>query len=173
MTYPLALDNAFLDVSQPAALLVSVKMDSGFNVTDGLLLLVFRYRLVELFLPDPYTGAATPLAPSPVVVAAPTAGIGSAGAGALAAEVTWTTAAKVDLRLADMAHQHPAQAPTTEASSVAVQPSKLLPTPVLDPFPLPVFAPAAATTIATTGNVTHAAAKPKPAPLPCRRSAAL
>jgi hypothetical protein len=140
VTYPLALDNAFLDVSQPAAILVIAKVDADFNVTEGLLFLVFIYRLVELFLPDPYAGALPSLSDIPGAVSiSPTAGVGSVGAGALAAEVIWTAPDKVALRLADMAHQHPAGPPATEASSIAVQPPKLLSPPVVTQFPFPIL----------------------------------
>ncbi|MEO8869410.1 MAG: hypothetical protein ABI357_01115, partial [Granulicella sp.] len=186
VTYPLALDNALLDVSQPAAILVIAKVDADFNVTEGLLFLVFLYRLVELFLPDPYTGALPNLSDTPGTVSVtPTVGIGSVGAGALAAEIVWTTPDNVALRLADMAHQHPAQAPTTEASSIAVQSPKLLAPPIFTKFPFPILnvddptVTIAATepsgTVAkvgsplpTTGKVAprQQASKPKPAPLP-------
>ena len=165
--FPFALDNAFLDVSQPATLLVNAKVDADFNVTEGRLYLVFLCRLVELFLPDPYTGAAASLGRTSVLATAPPIGLGSAGAGALVAEVTWNPAGKVDLRLADMAHQHPTQAPATEASTVAVQKPKLLSPPVVEPFPLPVFTPnEAVAPSAPPAIAPRQQAKPRPAPLP-------
>jgi hypothetical protein len=131
VAYPLALDNALLEVSEPLALLLSARTDAQFNATDGLFLLLFGYLLVELYLPDPYTGGLAPGSTdqAPTTFAPPASG-GSAVAGYLLAEVGWTAPANVTLRLEDTAHAHPAAPPSTEASSTAVP-----------PFEIPIYGP--------------------------------
>jgi hypothetical protein len=121
--YPLALDNALLEVNQPLALLVEADTDAQFSASKGLLLLLFDYLLVELYLPDPYTGglAAGPVDRSPINFDSTASG-GSVIAGYLLAEVGWTAPGKAKLRLLDMAHPHPALPPSTEAGSTVVPP---------------------------------------------------
>jgi hypothetical protein len=115
--YPMALDNALLEVTEPTALFVDARADSNFNAHDGDLLLLFGYLLLELYLPDPYTGGIRSLS-------------GEAGAnvtaGYLISDVIWTAPQDATLRLFDTAHTHPATPPSTEASSLAVAPLKLI-----------------------------------------------
>jgi hypothetical protein len=121
--YPMALDNALLEVGEPLALYVAARTDAEFNAASGQLYLLFAYLLVELYLPDPYTGglAAGVSQGNPSSFAAPTASQ-SAVAAYLLASVGWTAPDKVTLRLSDSAHKHPAAPPATEASSTAVAP---------------------------------------------------
>jgi hypothetical protein len=138
--YPLALDNALLEVSEPLALLLSARTDAQFNATEGIFLLLFGYLLVELYLPDPYTGGLAPGAndQSPITFGSTgtTQAGGSVTAGYLLADVAWTSPGNVRLRLEDTAHTHPAAPPTTEASSTAVPPRSF---PIFGPVhPVPV-----------------------------------
>ena len=116
--YPLALDNALLEVTQPLTLLLNAKTDANFNATEGLFLLLFGYLLVEIYLPDPYTAASSLGFRTFASVTDNPAGAQSSGF--LLANVSWNTADKATLRLADLAHPHPAVPPTTEADSTVV-----------------------------------------------------
>jgi hypothetical protein len=134
LAFPMALDNAILDVSQPIALLLSAKADAKFNTIEGAMLLLFGYLLIELYLPDPYTGGLNfdirrtnpTVGNNPTTVdTAPRATSKAdqvSSNGYLLAEVGWPTLDKVSLRLADTAHTHPTVPPTTEAGSTAVAP---------------------------------------------------
>jgi hypothetical protein len=183
--YPLALDNALLEVSEPLALLLSARTDAQFNATEGLFLLLFGYLLVELYLPDPYTGGLAPgLASGPgdqsptFGSTAPTQAGGSVTAGYLLADVSWTSPGSVSLRLADTAHTHPATPPATEAGSTAVPPPSFpIYGPVhFDPVHLgPVHIEGAQKALtpssaepspAKTEIQEHSVAPPTPAPLP-------
>ena len=135
--YPLALDNAFLEVTQPLALLISAKTDAQFNAIDGLFFLLFGYFIVELYLPDPYTGGLFAGRERQNPTLSGVTAQGGASSGYLVAEVVWPSADKATLRLADTAHAHPASAPTSEASSTAVPPPHYHLGPVhLEPAPL-------------------------------------
>jgi len=116
--FPMALDNALLEVSEPLALYVSAKTDADFNARSGFCYLLFAYLLAELYLPDPYTGG---LAAGTTEDAPTTFGgqneSGSAAAGFLLSSATWTTPDNVALRLSDTAHTHPTAPPASEASS--------------------------------------------------------
>jgi hypothetical protein len=173
--YPMALDNALLEVSEPLALLIDARTDAQFVANEGLFLLLFGYLLVELYLPDPYTGSLAPgssdRAPSTF---APAQASGSVVAGYLLAEVVWTAPDKVTLRLEDTAHTHPAAPPTTEASSTAVPPLALL---HYGPLHLPAEEHAAVSAIqpaaAQTQIQDHSVAKPNPNPLPATPAGAM
>src|SRR6185312_999763 len=145
--FPLALDNAFLDVSVPLAILLDALADADFNTTSGALFIAMGYLLVELFLPDPYTGAIATgrdfTLDAPAGALAP-----SNGPGYLIGEVAWAPAVQPKLRLFDAAHTHPAAAPATEASDAPRTPFLHIPLPVLpDKGPLleakPAIAPKA------------------------------
>jgi len=116
--FPMALDNALLEVSEPLALYVFANTDADFNAKNGLCYLLFAYLLAELYLPDPYTGglAAGATEDAPASFAGTGQG-GSAAAGFLLSSTNWTTPENVALRLSDTAHTHPAQPPASEASS--------------------------------------------------------
>ena len=108
---PMALDNAFIKVSQPLSLAIEAKLlpsDAGASClsASGALLVGFQFRMEFPFLPDPYTTSS--------IVAGPES---RQPVGGLLAEVVWTAAGDVTLRLADLEHQHPALPPTSEASS--------------------------------------------------------
>ena len=119
--FPLALDNAFLDVSVPVAIFLEAKTDADFNATSGFLFIAMGYLLVELYLPDPYTGS--PVAGSDVRTDSPVKGLApTAGAGYLIGEVVWSPTLKPKLRLFDAAHTHPAVPPSSEASDPPVVP---------------------------------------------------
>ncbi|MGD0097085.1 MAG: hypothetical protein ABSB60_11355 [Terracidiphilus sp.] len=167
--YPMALDNALLEVSEPLALLLSAKADADFNAIDGGFLLLFGYLLVELYLPDPYTGGLAPgrTDQTPATFAAPTAG-GSVAAGYLLAEVGWTKPANATLRLEDTAHTHPAIPPSTEASSTTVPPPEV---PIIGPIHFqPIEHSASPTVLAPATGMgeieEHAVAPPPPGPTP-------
>ena len=110
--YPLALDNALLDVSVPAAIYLYAKTDATFNSLDGAALILFGYLLIELYLPDPYT-----------VGFQYGRDQGSVLYGYLLAEIAWTKPDQVAMRLIDTAHTHPVTPPATEASSTPVPPA--------------------------------------------------
>ena len=142
--YPMALDNALLDVSVPAAIFIDARTGPLFNAAEGLALILFGYLLIELYLPDPYTGGVQ-LGRGRDVPATPLYGF-------LLAEIGWTTPAKVAMRLLDTAHAHPATPPTTEASSAPVTPH-YFPVQVEPSEPIvPLAQPAAAAEIAPTTN---------------------
>ncbi len=159
--YPLALDNALLDVSVPAAIYIYADMDATFSAAkEGLALILFGYLLIELYLPDPYTGGFQ-------------TGRGDNGGsvlyGYLLAEIGWATPDKVAMRLIDTAHTHPAAPPTAEASSTPVPPPlKKFPFPVhaipAEESPTPALAQNTATPMALT--VKPDAVAPPPAALP-------
>ncbi len=119
--FPMALDNALLDVSVPASIFINATTDAKFNAGEGLALILFGYLLIELYLPDPYTGGFTPGQDLTFDIY-----------GYLLAEIGWTKPGKVAMRLIDLAHKHPTLPPKTEADSTPVPP------PVLE-FPFPVL----------------------------------
>ncbi len=167
--YPMALDNALLEVSEPLALLLSYRADAEFNAIDGGFLLLFGYLLVELYLPDPYTGGLAPGAndQSPTTFAAPTSGA-SVAAGYLLAEVAWTNPGNATLRLEDTAHTHPATPPSTEASSTAIPPSEF---PIYGPIHFEPIehsdSPLAIVPTPANGEIEeHSVAPPPPGPTP-------
>jgi hypothetical protein len=167
--YPLALDNALLEVTRPVAILISAKTDAHFNAIDGVFLLLFGYLLVELYLPDPYTGgfSARTVRQNPTVGVPPTQG-GVSSSGYLVAEVLWPAPDKATLRLADTAHTHPAAPPTAEASSTAVPPAHFLPEPIHFQ-PIPLSATKSVKKVSAKTTVTDEAVikrPPPPAPLP-------
>jgi hypothetical protein len=164
--FPMALDNALLEVSEPGAIFLSAETDSDFNANHGVLFLLFGYILAELYLPDPYTGGIGTLASRPGSVGD---GGATVSAGFLISSVTWTSPAKAALRLFDTAHAHPATPPTTEASSPAVAPARPLHfTPLhLHPAPELQTTAAAVEQVGTGASLeSHAAAPPPPDPLP-------
>ena len=108
--FPMALDNAFLDVTAPVAILLEAKTDTNFNAKEGFLFVAVGYLLVELYLPDPYTGAIA--AQSDFTTNSPVKGLApTAGAGYLIGEVVWSPTLKPKLRLFDAAHTHPSVPP--------------------------------------------------------------
>jgi hypothetical protein len=126
--YPMALDNALLDVGVPQAIFIDAVTNADFNAREGTALILFSYLLIELYLPDPYTGGFTPGQDVVFDIY-----------GSLLAEIGWTKPDKVKMRLIDTGHSHPATAPTTEASSTPVPP----PIFTLPPFhPVPLAAEA-------------------------------
>jgi hypothetical protein len=151
--YPMALDNALLETKEPLALLISAKTDAQFNATEGALLLLFVYQLIELYLPDPYTGGLTAGAEdrSPVNFGSATAE-GNAIAGYLLAEVLWTAPGKAKLRLEDMAHKHPVLPPSTEASSTTVPPLEMTYNPPLHFEPVEPLSAELQKSAANTGS---------------------
>ena len=166
--YPMALDNALLEVSEPRALLVEARTDADFVASEGLLLLLFGYLLVEIYLPDPYTGSLAPGSNdrSPTTFA-PTQASGSVAAGYLVAEIEWTAPDKVKLRFEDTAHKHPVAPPKTEASSTANPPPTLA---QYSPIHLPVEEHVAASSIQPAIPQPEirdlAVGEPNPNPLP-------
>jgi hypothetical protein len=171
--YPMALDNALLDVKEPLELLISAKTDAQFNASEGALLLLFVYQLIELYLPDPYTGSlARGEVERPPIDTAYTKG-GNAFAGFLLAEVVWTAPGKAKLRLADMAHRHPVLPPGTEAGSTAVPPLEMTYNPPLHYEPIEPLSAGLQKSAAETGSSTPneiisdmEERHPTPAPLP-------
>lgn len=162
--FPMALDNALLEVSEPDALFLNARTDNNFNSKDGDLLLLFGYLLAELYLPDPYTGSIG-LLPAQGITGT-TAGP-AATAGYLISSVNWTSPTKAALRLFDTAHTHPATPPSTEASSSAVAPAPHLhrlhlPLHGIEPFE----AEAAMAKQAEHTELQQHAAIPTPNPLP-------
>ncbi|HZD47303.1 MAG TPA: hypothetical protein VE178_01040, partial [Silvibacterium sp.] len=113
--YPMALDNALLDVSVPLAIFIDAVTDANFGAGEGLALILFTYLLIELYLPDPYTGGFSSGQDQGFVVA-----------GYLLAEIGWTKPDKAVMRLIDLAHPHPAAPPTTEAGSTPVPPLEFI-----------------------------------------------
>ncbi len=164
--YPMALDNGLLDVSAPQALFVYARTDLNFNSTEGFLYLLFAYLLVELYLPDPYTGGLQ-------------AGVGRGGQGTFAtgqipatesalygfilAEVLWPTIAAAQLRISDTAHSHPAAPPPTEAGSTAVPPIAYDPHEIL-PGPVELATKAASAPARTGSAGADFAPRYRPAP---------
>jgi len=174
--YPMGLDNALLEVSEPLSLLLSARGDAQFNATEGLLVLLFGYLLVELYLPDPYTGSlAGSVAGQPPSTFASAASGGSVIAGYLLAEVEWTTPANVKLRLEDTAHTHPATPPTTEASSTAVPPVEYqLREPIHYEAAKPGSTPPAIEPAPAKAEIQeHSVAPPTPDPLPATPAGAM
>jgi hypothetical protein len=126
--FPMALDNALLEVSEPLALYVFANTDADFNAKNGICYLLFAYLLAELYLPDPYTGGLAPGATEDTPASFGIAGNGeSVVAAFLLSSATWTTPDNVALRLSDTAHTHPVQPPTSEASSDPDVPGTFLP----------------------------------------------
>lgn len=163
--FPLALDNALLEVSEPLAIFIYARTDASFNSTDGDLLLLFGYLLVELYLPDPYTGdiALYPGRGQPPSTFASGAS-GSVSAGYLIANVLWPSPGKPALRIFDTAHSHPVIPPGTEASSSAVAPPHYLPVyhgPILEP---PASGPVPLESSANAAAQFPAGGPPAPAP---------
>ena len=165
--YPMALDNALLDVSVPLAIFIAADTDASFNAGAGLLLTLFGYLIIELYLPDPYTGGFQF-----------GRGRGDQNAsvlyGFLLAEIGWRTPAKVVLRLLDTAHHHPATPPTEEAGSNPVLPPTFPvyhgPGPIVQPSqPSPaetslVAAQAPAPLVQDAAVIQHPTPKPLPEP---------
>jgi hypothetical protein len=112
--FPLALDNALLEVQAPTALLAATATDASFNPTSGSLLLLFDFALVELYLPDPYTGNTEPRLRG---------GQNLFPNDKLLAEITWPNLTSAQLRLLDTNQSHSQTPPSTEASSDAVPPA--------------------------------------------------
>ncbi len=168
--FPMALDNALLEVSEPLALYLQARTDAQFNAISGQCYLLFAYLLAELYLPDPYTGGLAPgVSPDrPSSFADPTQGE-SAVAAFLLASIGWNAPDKVALRLSDTAHTHPAAPPTTEAGSAPVVPQLFTP---IEPGPIHLLASPAVTLAAIEPAATDAAiqahdvAKPNPPALP-------
>ena len=109
--FPMALDNAYLDVSVPLLLAVEGKFTapaSGgpYVSSSGALILGFIYKIEFPFLPDPYT-AGIPIGREGVF----------SQAGGLLAEVAWPNPNEVLLRMIDLEHSHPSAPPNNEASS--------------------------------------------------------
>ncbi|GAC1415345.1 MAG: hypothetical protein NVSMB62_02810 [Acidobacteriaceae bacterium] len=155
--YPLALDNALLEITQPLTLLLNANTDANFNATEGLFLLLFGYLLVELYLPDPYTAATAAGLRTFGSVSNDLAGVQSSGF--LLANVSWNAPDKAALRLADLAHPHPAIAPATEAeSTVVVHAARKVPV-SSTPFPISpaVAVPQVATATKMSATVPAAA----------------
>jgi hypothetical protein len=178
--YPMALDNALLDVKEPLALLISAKTDAQFNATEGALLLLFVYQLIELYLPDPYTGSLAKGEVERLPIDTSYTKGGNAFAGFLLAEVLWSAPGKAKLRLADMAHQHPVLPPSTEAGSTAVPPLEMTYTPPLHFEPIETISAglqkSAAETASSTPNEIVAEMEehhPTPAPLPATAAGAM
>jgi hypothetical protein len=117
--FPMALDNALLEVSEPDALFLNARADDSFNAVDGQFMLLFGYVLAELYLPDPYTGIIGAITRQPGTDTG-----ASVTTGYLISNVSWPAPDKPSLRLFDTAHAHPAAPPATEASTPAVAPSK-------------------------------------------------
>ncbi len=154
--YPLALDNALLDVSVPAAIYLYAKTDADFNSLDGVALILFGYLLIELYLPDPYTGGFQAGREQGTVLY-----------GYLLAEIAWSKLDNVAMRLIDLAHTHPATPPTTEASSTPVPP------PVYK-FPEPVhLTPVQSSALVQEAAIAPDAVAPSPPALPQPESAFL
>ena len=151
--YPMALDNALLDVSVPLAIFIDAVTDANFGAGEGVALILFAYLLIELYLPDPYTGGFSSGQDDVFIVE-----------GYLLAGIGWTKPDKVSMRLIDLAHKHPKALPTTEAGSTPVPPLEvIIPLPE---HPLPIElatreAPAAATETAQPQDL-----KPPPPPPP-------
>ncbi len=172
--YPMALDNALLEVSEPLAFYLLAETDASFNATSGHLYLLFAYLLAELYLPDPYTGGLAPGVSegNPTTFGADYKGE-SAVAAFLLASVTWTSPDTVALRLSDTAHTHPAAPPTEEASSAPVLPKLFTP---IEPGPIHALAspaaaaaaiePAAATPAIQEPDSVAPPPPPPPPPLP-------
>ena len=104
----MALDNAMLDVSVPLlfvmeGVLAEANTSGSCIVANGALLVGFRYRLEFPFFPDPYTS--------------PPVGLKDSETGGLLAEVAWTVDSQVAVRMIDLQHAHPAQPPSSQASS--------------------------------------------------------
>jgi hypothetical protein len=170
--HPLALDNALLEVSEPTALYLVARTDADFNATSGLFYLLFAYLLVELYLPDPYTGsvAFSPPTQGPPTTFEPPAQGGSAIEGFLLAAITWTTPANATLRLSDTAHAHPTAPPSAEADSTAVPPPRRLPIlHVLEPVEKAI----APTGASSSTELEQHAAVPTPDPLPAQPAGAV
>jgi hypothetical protein len=166
--YPLALDNAFLEVTQPLALLISAKTDAHFNAIDGLFFLLFGYFIVELYLPDPYTGGLFAGGERQNPTLSDVTAQRGASSGYLVAEVVWPSSDKATLRLADTAHAHPATAPTSEASSTAVPPPHYHLGPVhMEPAPLALRSKVTkAASTAISDRATHHPPPSPPLPAP-------
>jgi len=165
--FPMALDNALLEVSEPLAFYLYASTDAGFNSTSGFCYLLFAYLLAELYLPDPYTGGLAPGVNQDTPSSFATEGQGqSVAAGFLLSSTTWSAPDKVTLRLADAAHTHPAAPPTSEAGSDPVVPRPFTP---IAHFPIlqldsPAVTPAAIEPAALAQPETYV--NPNPAPLP-------
>jgi hypothetical protein len=157
--YPMALDNALLDVSVPAAIYIDAKTGPHFNAGEGLALILFGYLLIELYLPDPYTGG--------VQIGRSRDGYATPLYGFLLAEIGWLNPSKVVMRLLDTAHTHPATPPKTEASSTAVPPH-YFPIPVGPILPLAEQSVVGSEVAPVNDTVAapYAAAPPPPPPLP-------
>ena len=98
----------------PTALLAATATDASFNPTSGSLLLLFDFALVELYLPDPYTGNTEPRLRG---------GQNLFPNDKLLAEITWPNLTSAQLRLLDTNQSHSQTPPSTEASSDAVPPA--------------------------------------------------
>ncbi len=94
--FPMALDNALLDVSVPAAIFIDATTDASFNGAKGFALILFGYLLIELYLPDPYTRGFTPGQDRVLDIY-----------GLLLAEIVWSKPSTVAMRLIDTGHAHP------------------------------------------------------------------
>jgi hypothetical protein len=109
--FPMALDNAFLRVGVATGLAMMAQLsafDPGAPCLPelGLLLLCFPFALGFPFLPDPYTTSSLALDAD-----------SNKFSRALLAEIQWSQAGEVNLRLADYEHPHAQSAPPSEASS--------------------------------------------------------
>jgi hypothetical protein len=167
--FPMALDNALLGVSEPLAIFIYARTDANFNSTSGDLLLLFGYVLVELYLPDPYTGdlALDGAQGRPTTFGSSSSG--SVAAGYLIATVIWTAPDKPKLRLLDLAHTHPVIPPSTEASSTCVPPTgfhHILPFPFHELAETTDAPTALEPPPANTEIQQHAPAPPPPDPVP-------
>jgi len=157
--WPMALDNALLEVGEPLALYILAHTDVHFNAISGNFYLLFAYLLAELYLPDPYTGGLAPgVSPdSPSSFAAPSQG-GSVVAGFLLASVTWSAPGKVTLRLSDTAHTHPAAPPASEAGSDPVVPQLFTP---IEPGPIHLLESPGGPPAAMQSSASSAAIQPQ------------
>lgn len=154
--FPFGLDNALLEVSEPLAMLLYARTEANFHATSGDLLLLFGYLLVELYLPDPYTGATTFVAGRGSTSTLASGAAGSVAAGYLIANVLWPSPDKPSLRLFDTAHTHPAVPPSSEASSTAVAPARYYHLP-----PAPIRPAVSEPSSALTSTETTSIAKPE------------
>jgi hypothetical protein len=163
--FPLALDNAFLEVSTPLLFVLAgtsaqTQASGEVATVSGAVLVGFIYRLQFPFLPDPYTGPSISLEDSDA-------------RGGLLAEITWTTPADVTTRVVDLEHPHPAQPPATEASSGLASPARR-PVYLPEEFRLgladadlsPAVAPALPFGVPAPATAEALAAAPAPAPAP-------
>jgi len=108
--FPMALDNAFLNVSVPLMLAVEGSMTVPANAGQhasiiGALMIGFLYRMEFPFLPDPYTTGGSLERDGQSEMAGLLGGVG------------WSSKGEVIMRMIDLSHAHPPTSPPSEASS--------------------------------------------------------